>query len=84
MLIDLAAILNCNAFSAAPSIINENPKNVLIQSHRYLSCLVLTAKLFMDTTTAYVATVVHYRHRGARKLIGDNLKLVWAEFSTLS
>ncbi len=27
---------------------------------------------------------MHLQHQGARYLTGDNLKLVWAEFSTLS
>ncbi len=38
---------------------------------------------FLDISYIFANEQIHFLH-GARKVTGDNLKVVWAEFSTLS
>ncbi len=50
----------------------------LTQGYSTLSCL------FTNIRIGWAVVIVGYKHRGARYLKAENLKVVWAEFLTLS
>ncbi len=85
---DVKGLISVKTFSAEPSIINRNGKtccsiNAWKIRVRYLNTLHanirLGRKILSSSNNSYLRGKKFYNiGRGARKLKGDNLKVVWA------